>query len=605
MGMSSRTYSPSQQMTVGLLAILAVAGLLRGLFPAADPPWNPPVGVVWHDEGAWVHSARNRALYGSWIVEGDRWNPLFIAPVFSALEYAAFAIFGVGVRQARLVSELAGVVSVLLLAVGVRRAAGVPAGLIAGALLATNYVYVMYNRAAIMEATMVAFMVASWYCYVRAQDRPPDPAAGGSAWMWGTLAGVCALLAFFSKAAAAFFVLALALDASIACLRRVDDWPTRNERAAGIATLSGLLVAGLVALAVFVLPHWESYRFYNWQMSVTRKPSYGLSAFADRASWFPVLHDLFTRMWFVIVVSTLGALTALGRLPQLRAPERLLFWWIGLGTVELILHDVGNERRFVFFIPALIAVAAIVLAGRREGAPAQLASLPRRLALLGLPLVLFALYVIGGGLARVFFLYEIRPNVRIAAAFAVIATSLIYATWPRVPRWLGAQRWPTQAAVVAALLVCAGDVVQYAQWAVGRTYKNFEASRALAAALPPDTLVHGKLANGLALENHIRPVFVGREFGNYEDRKTRDDVRYILTYIEPRVGYEGPVIRDVLDAYPHRRIIMTFDVAETTGGHDRAALIDKFGTSAARVEEGADARRDAGARDRKDRANDR
>jgi hypothetical protein len=76
-----------------------------------------------------------------------------------------------------------------------------------------------------------------------------------------------------------------------------------------------------------------------------------------------------------------------------------------------------------------------------------------------------------------------------------------------------------------------------------------------------------------------------REFGNYEDRKRRDDVRYILTYIVPSVGYESqrknpdrnPVIQDVLDAYPNRTIIMTFDVAETATGHDRAALIDKFG----------------------------
>jgi 4-amino-4-deoxy-L-arabinose transferase-like glycosyltransferase len=604
MGMTTRAYEPSRRMTAGLLAILAVAALLRGLFPAADPPWNPTVGVVWHDEGAWVHSARNRALYGSWIVEGDRWNPLFIAPVFSALEYASFALFGVGVRQARLVSELAGVVSVLLLALGIRRVAGVPSGLVAGALLATNYVYVMYNRAAIMEATMVAFMVASWYCYVRAQERPADRRGWRPAWIWGTLAGMCALLAFLSKAAAAFFVAALAVDACLACLRGRGDRPAGSERIAGMAVLAGLLACGVIALIVFVVPNWESYRFYNWQMSVTRKPSYALTAFADRASWFPILHDLFTRMWFVIVVATLGALTALGRVRQLRAAERLLIWWIGLGTLELIVHDVGNERRFVFFIPALIGIAAMVLAGRREGAPAELASIPRRLALLGLPLVLFALYVIGGGLARVFFLYEIRPNVRIAAAFAVLGASSIYATWPRLPLWLAQQRWRTQAGVAAALLVCAGDLIQYAQWAADRTYKNFEASRALARVLPPDTLVHGKLANGLALENRIRPVFVGREFGNYEDRKTRDDVRYILTYIEPRVGYEGAVIRDVLDAYPHRRIIMTFDVAETTGGHDRAALIDKFGAPAEPLHP-VDSHRDAGARDRKDRANDR
>ena len=547
--------------------VAAIAVALRVLYPAADPPWNPSVGVVWHDEGAWVHNARNKALYGSFVVENDAWNPLFIAPVFTGLEYLSFAAFGVGVRQARLVSEVLGLLSVLLLALGVRRVAGGAAGLIAGSLLATNYVYVMYNRAAIMEATMVAFMVAAWYCYTRAQDRAA----------WGAAAGLCATLAFFTKAAAVFFILALGLDALLSIARRGSAPHAAAERRAGLAAIGGLAAAGVAALALFVGPNWESYRFYNWQMSVTRKPAYSLTALADRASWFPVIHDLFTRMWFVIVTSLIGALTFLARWREARAPERLLVWWIGLGALELVLHDVGNERRFVFFIPALVALASIVLAGRREGAPAELASVPRTYALAAAPVVLFAMYVAAAGIVRVFFLYEIRPVVRTAAACAIAGAAALYATWPRVPRWMAAQRWSVRAAAGIVVLVCLGDIVQYAQWAAGRTYKNYETSVALGRALPPDTAVHGKLANGLALENRIRPVFVGRGFGNYEDRKRRDDVRYILTYIEPRVGYEGPVIQDVLDAYPQRRIIMTFDVAETTGGRDRAALIDKFG----------------------------
>ena len=62
----------------------------------------------------------------------------------------------------------------------------------------------------------------------------------------------------------------------------------------------------------------------------------------------------------------------------------------------------------------------------------------------------------------------------------------------------------------------------------------------------------------------IRPVFVGRGFGNYEDRKRRDDVRYILTYVAPNVGYEGPVIRGRARGLSGSTIIRTFDVAETT-----------------------------------------
>src|SRR6185295_16466266 len=136
--------------------------------------------------------------------------------------------------------------------------------------------------------------------------------------------------------------------------------------------------------------------------------------------------------------------------------------------------------------------------------------------------------------------------------------------------------WTPAAGLALAALLSLGNVIQFGQFAVGRTYFNIEASRALGRLLPPGTLVHGKLANGLSLENKIKPIFVGRGFGNYEDRKSRDDVRYILTYVAPSLGYESqarnPIIQDVLDAYPDRRILMTFDVAETPSGHDRAAL---------------------------------
>ena len=556
----------------GLLGILIVAALLRGLFPTADPPWETTVGIVWHDEGAWVHNARNRALFGSWSL--DALNAMYVAPVFTGLEYLAFEAFGVGLVQARLVPALLGVLSVLLLALGVARVAGRAAGLAAGALLATNYVYVHWNRTAMMEGPMAAFVVGSWYCYVRAQQQP----------LWGWLAGVGALLAFFTKAAAAFFIAALGLEALLAlALAWRGGARDALEGRAAVHTLAGLAGGSVAALAAFVAPNWTEYRFYNWQMSVTRKPSYTLRALVDRVTWFPILHDVFTRSWAIVAVGTAAALGALGRWRGVHPGTRLLLLWIGIGTLELLVHDVGNERRFVFLIPAFAALAAIALGG---GAllPAESAAAPRRRALLALPIVLFAAYVVAGAVVRLAFLYEIRPNVRLAAAVAAAFTTLLYATWPRIPAWLARGRWSPAAGLGVALLVAAGHLVEYAQWAAGRTYENVQASREIGRVLPHGTLVHGKLANGLSLENGIRPVFVGRGFGNYEDRKRRDDVRYILTYIAPSLGWESqasnPVILDVLEAYPDRRIIMTFDVAETATGHDRAALIDKFGHAA-------------------------
>src|SRR5947208_11317984 len=118
----------ARQFAAGLLLIVLLAVAVRTVFPAADPPWRSSVGVVWHDEGAWTHNARNRALFGEWRL--DAWNPIFLAPVFTGLEYASFATFGVGTWQARLVSEVAGSLAVLLLALGIARIATREAALI-------------------------------------------------------------------------------------------------------------------------------------------------------------------------------------------------------------------------------------------------------------------------------------------------------------------------------------------------------------------------------------------------------------------------------------------------------------------------------------------
>ena len=198
-----------------------------------------------------------------------------------------------------------------------------------------------------------------------------------------------------------FFVAGLGLEAVLALA--IPAWRASEiGRRAAIATLAGLVAFGILALAVFVLPNWSDYRFYNWQISVTRKPSYDLKSLLDRLTWFPVVHDIFTRMWFVVFVAACGLMGLLARWRQATAGERLLAIWTGLGTLELVLHDAGNERRFIFFIPALVALAAIVLGRDRRLLPAEIARISRRQLAIAMPILLFALYVVAGvaGAAR-------------------------------------------------------------------------------------------------------------------------------------------------------------------------------------------------------------
>jgi hypothetical protein len=65
--------------------------------------------------------------------------------------------------------------------------------------------------------------------------------------------------------------------------------------------------------------------------------------------------------------------------------------------------------------------------------------LPSRKALfLAAPLLLYIAYLLIGSLARLAFIYEVRPNVRLSAALAFAATALFFITWPRLSRWIAA-----------------------------------------------------------------------------------------------------------------------------------------------------------------------
>ena len=574
----------TRHAAAGIAFALLLGTALRLVWLTADPPAHGAVGIVWHDEGAWAHNARNRALWGTW--RTDAWNPVFVAPVFTALEYAAFREFGVGTWQARVVPAASGLFAAAALAIGLWAAGGTRAAMVGAWLLSTNYVFVMWNRAALMESTMTAFIVAGWAAYAMTRWRPA----------FGYVAGTMVTLAWFTKAAAAFFVAAIVFDALLtlaltrsARLRAIVsvDSPSADDARGAVATLVGMAASAACVVVLFVVPHWTDYRFYNWQMSVTRKPSYTVRALMDRISWLPFVQGFFTRMWADLVAASLATLVVLSQWRRASPAARLLVLWLLVGFVELAVHDAGNERRYVMLIPALIALAALLVGRRKGDGPPNLSTgdSPRhpaeRLPWVAVPVVVFLCYLVIGTAFRLTLLADVVAGqlsqaVRMSVPLAVACGVALTWVWRRRADRLVPGEWPAWTVAALVLAIVAGDLAQFAQWAVRRTTRNYEASLLVGRLLPAGTLVHGKLANGLSLDNRIRPVFVGNHFGNYDDRTSRDDVRYVLTYASPYVGYEGRVIRDVLAAYPHRAVVARFEVTETGDG-DRAVLVDKFG----------------------------
>ena len=131
-----------------------IAGLLAfGLFfvgTAATP-------IVGRDEGRFSQASREMldrgdAVVPTFVGEGRYHKPILIY----WCTMASYAAFGVNERAARLPSNLAGALAVMLLAWSSRRRFGAGAGLLAGLLLAVTLVFLVESRAC--TADMVLFL---------------------------------------------------------------------------------------------------------------------------------------------------------------------------------------------------------------------------------------------------------------------------------------------------------------------------------------------------------------------------------------------------------------------------------------------------------------
>ena len=213
----------------------------------------------------------------------------------------------------------------------------------------------------------------------------------------------------------------------------------------------------------------------------------------------------------------------------------------------------------------MAGLASLTLVGDRRLLPSEVGMWSRaRFAALA-PLLLAGLYVAWGSLTRQALTPDIRMSVRVAALAAVVTAGVMLAAWPRLGPALARVGWSARRGVVALALIAAVNLAVVR--AMGGL-ANHEELRSVAgdrACVAPGTLVQGKLANGLALNNTIRPLFIGPGFGNYADRLERPDVAWILTYSHPRLGYEGAVVRDLLDAMPGWSTQVEVPVAETRG----------------------------------------
>ena len=248
-------------------------------------------------------------------------------------------------------------------------------------------------------------------------------------------------LAFFTKAAAAFYVGALGLAAVLGlCVERAPRGASDRDR---VARASGRVLDARGARGVArsscgarsSCRTGRDYQFYNWQMSVTRKPSYDL---ASAAAARVVVSDPARHVLAACGSCSCSESSARGASCRAgvgrRSPSVCCSCGSRSASSNCCVHDVGNERRLR--VPDSGARRAGQPGARTPRKPAAgrgRAVSAARVLLMCPRSILYSAYIVTADRsARLPFLYEVRPQrARGPAALGGLVA------WPRGHRVAG------------------------------------------------------------------------------------------------------------------------------------------------------------------------
>jgi 4-amino-4-deoxy-L-arabinose transferase-like glycosyltransferase len=224
--------------------VLLAALLLRIVNLDADPSVLISRDVI-TDEGWWVHNARNAVLYGQWQIDDNNLG-LYSASLYNVLMYCSFEVFGVSYASMRMLSALAGWLTVVLVFLLVRREVSARAALFASVLLGFSNLHIIYSRTGFVESTMVFFLAVA-LSFWTLRHRP----------VFAMLSGIAFALMLITKITAIYFLPGLILVIAAALIRRSVG---RQE---ALLFGSGLSIVGAVYLFLFVVPHFGDWLQLN------------------------------------------------------------------------------------------------------------------------------------------------------------------------------------------------------------------------------------------------------------------------------------------------------------------------------------------------------
>lgn len=363
-------------------------------------------------------------------------------------------LFGVNSWSILLPQALAGVASVAVLYVAVRRVSGPWAGLFAGAVLALTPAAALMFRFNNPDALLVLSLVVAAYFTQRALDR-------NAAWWWLPLAGVAVGVGFLAKMLQAFLVLpALAVVFLFAAHAPVRARLIRLAAAVGALAVS----AGWYLLLVALWPAGarpyiggsqhnsivELALGYNGLGRLTGDETGGLGNLNQDAGWARLFgEEMGTYIAWLIpaaVIAIIAGLVITRRAPRTDATRAALLLWGGWLVVTAVVFSFANGILHSYYS---VALAPAVAAGLAIGSTL----LWRHRADIRSATTLSGIVVITAMLAYVLLQRDSQwlPWLRVSIVVAAIAGALLLLVVGRLPGRVG-----TAVGVLAVVAALAG-----------------------------------------------------------------------------------------------------------------------------------------------------
>lgn len=336
-----------------LLGVIILLGAyLRFSYLSADPPTDLSWSLSpYTDEGAIAINARDKVLFGQWKM--DDFFRMGISSLLSAIYFFIFKLFGIGFIQIRVLPVLTSLGSILLVFFLLKREKSIYSAVFSSFFLSITYIYIMHNRLALEETSLLFFLLLSLLFLQLGKDKR----------FYFLLSGFTFVLAvLFVKISGLFFLFIMFLE----FVRWI--WMEKEEKKKKLWQSLSYFVLGfagglIIWLLLVLLPYKNAVIGYI-QAGALKSPAgnaANLGAYLRGIITLGISDKLFPRLFFIFIFSFLYILywvRNIGeKIKSSTSMEFVSVCWVVFGIIFLSYPNYHPIRYQLLLVPPLCILA--------------------------------------------------------------------------------------------------------------------------------------------------------------------------------------------------------------------------------------------------------